>query len=311
MTVPYSLSGTATNVTDYTITNQPVTIPAGQTSTTITITIVPDSMYEFDEDVVVTMGEPTNAVKGALTVHTATIRDDDPMPTVSFNDSGQWSAAESSSMSFKAVLSAVSGADVTVPYSVSGTATNGADYTITSQPVTIPAGQTSATITITILSDSIVEGNETVVVTMETPTYATPAWPTVHTATIRDDDVSQSPVMSNEISLSQFCDTVLKDLWGSPNPASVGQNVRLTYTVSNQGSVVVGGLRFQVVENGQVLATQTVGTLAAGKSRSLTLKLKVSSTAAKGDHILTGEVLPVTGETNMDNNKATVKVTVR
>src|SRR5262249_16153103 len=53
---------------------------------------------------------------------------------------------------------------VTVNYTVTGTATSGTDYTALTGSITIPAGQTSATITIAGLADTLVEGTETVTV---------------------------------------------------------------------------------------------------------------------------------------------------
>jgi hypothetical protein len=86
-------------------------------------------------------------------------------------------------------LSSVSGKVVTVPFSVSGTATGGGiDYSITASPVTISAGLTSTTITVNINNDSSPESNETVIVSMGTPTNATLGTNTTHTLTIVDDD---------------------------------------------------------------------------------------------------------------------------
>ncbi|MBI3922205.1 MAG: hypothetical protein HY318_12360, partial [Armatimonadetes bacterium] len=129
VTVPFTVSGTATGGgTDYTITGT-ITIPAGQLTGTATITITPDSLDEDDETVILTMGTPTNASKGATTVHTATITDDDPAPTVQFTSAGQTSAGESGTMPLTAQLSAISGKNVTVPFTRTGTATDGTDYT--------------------------------------------------------------------------------------------------------------------------------------------------------------------------------------
>ena len=66
-----------------------------------------------------------------------------------------------------------SATDVIVPFTVTGTATDPADYTITASPITIPAGSLNGNITITIAGDTIDENDETVIVTMGTPTGAT------------------------------------------------------------------------------------------------------------------------------------------
>jgi hypothetical protein len=144
-------------------------------------------LNEGNETVIVDMGAPTNAGQGATTTHTATITDDDG-PTVSFSPASQ-SGAEATvgTMTVTAELSGTSVQDVTVPFTVTGSATDPDDYTITASPVTITAGSTTVDIVITVIVDAIPsEGDETVIVTMGTPTNATQGATTAHTATIQD-----------------------------------------------------------------------------------------------------------------------------
>ncbi|MBI5674697.1 MAG: DUF4214 domain-containing protein, partial [Nitrospirae bacterium] len=155
---------------------------------TATITITADTLYEGDESVILTMGTPTYATLGATTVHTATITDDDAAPAVQWTSASQASVYESGTMTVTAQLSGASAFAVTVPFAVTGTATDGTDYTITASPITIPAGSTTGTATITIINDTLAEGSETVILTMGTPTNAAPGTTTVHTATIMEDD---------------------------------------------------------------------------------------------------------------------------
>lgn len=190
VTVPFTVTGTATGSgTDYSITASPIIISAGNTTADVTITIVNDLFDENDETIIVTMGDPTNATKGATTVHTATINDNDDSPTVSWTTESQSATESGGAMVLVAELSTVSGRDVSVPYTMTGTATNsGTDYSITASPITIPAGTTTVNITITIVNDTLDENNETVIVTMGSPTNATQGATTVHTATIEDND---------------------------------------------------------------------------------------------------------------------------
>jgi len=128
----------------------------------------------------------TNTTTGCSVQQTSTTTVN-VIPTVSFTAASQSSVNESGTMTITAQLSGASGQTVTVPFSLAGTATN-TDYTITASPITITAGNTTATITITIVTDALVEPNETVIVTMNTPTNATATGTTVHTATITNDD---------------------------------------------------------------------------------------------------------------------------
>ncbi len=58
---------------------------------------------------------------------------------------------------------------ITVSYVMSGTATNGTDYTLSGKPnkVRIPAGQSSATVTLSSVLDQVTEGTETAIMTLQ------------------------------------------------------------------------------------------------------------------------------------------------
>ena len=194
VTIPFSINSLSTalgNGTDYSLTESPISISAGNTSTEITITISEDATDEYNETVIIDMGTPTNAILGTTTTHTATITDDDDAPTVNFTLASQASSSETGTMIITAELSVESGKDVTIPFSIneSGTATgNGIDYSISESPVSITAGNTTGEIEITISEDALDENDETVIVNMNTPTYATLGTTTTHTVTITDDD---------------------------------------------------------------------------------------------------------------------------
>lgn len=205
--IPFSINvgSTATDPDDYSITSSPVIITAGNTSVDITITIATDALDEYDETIIVDMGSPTNAGQGAITQHTATITDDDPTPSVFFTTSSQFSADESGTLTITLQLSAATSFDVTIPFTVNGSSTatgGGVDYTISTSPIIIPAGNTSADITITIVTDTDIEGDETVIVDMGSPTNAIQGETITHTATITDDDF---PPQALTVSSNNIC----------------------------------------------------------------------------------------------------------
>ena len=188
--VPYSVGGTAIAPDDFSdLDLGSVTIPAGQLSTTIDLSIVDDSLFENDESVVLTLGAPTNATLGATTVHTATITDNDTAPTVAFNAAAQSIGEAAGSAAASVTLSAVSSLETIVPYTIGGTAIAPDDFSdLDGGSLTIPAGQLSTTIDLSIVDDSLFENDETVVLTLGAPTNATLGATTVHTATITDND---------------------------------------------------------------------------------------------------------------------------
>jgi parallel beta-helix repeat protein len=82
------------------------------------------------------------------------------------------------------------GGTVTVSYATAnGTATAGADYTATQGTLTFATGDTSKTFSIPLLDDSVVEGNETVKLTLSAPTGgARLGSPAAAVLTIREND---------------------------------------------------------------------------------------------------------------------------
>lgn len=75
-------------------------------------------------------------------------------------------SATQSNGAFRVTQSGVSATDTVVSYTVGGSATGGSDFTALSGSVIIPAGQTAADLSVAVLSDTIVEATETVVVTL-------------------------------------------------------------------------------------------------------------------------------------------------
>src|SRR5262249_55556428 len=129
VTVPFTTSGTATSGVDYSV-SSPITILAGSLTGTAVITVVDDTSYEPSATAILTMGTPTNATVGSPSTYTLTITDNDSPPSVTFTSGGRDMLNETGSGAATLSLSQVSGFDITVPFTVSGTATNGVDYTI-------------------------------------------------------------------------------------------------------------------------------------------------------------------------------------
>ena len=94
----------------------------------------------------------------------------------------------------------------TVAYSVTGTATSGTDFTALSGSVTIPVGDTSATVPVSILEDVLIEGDETIVVTLTgitsgdlTTQLSTTASQLTASMTITDDDFATVLISNDDL----------------------------------------------------------------------------------------------------------------
>ena len=85
-------------------------------------------------------------------------------------------------------LSPAPAADITLSYTVDGTATSGSDYTALSGTVAVSAGATTATVPVAIIDDSLKEDSETVVLTLATGSGYELGSPGTHTLTIAASD---------------------------------------------------------------------------------------------------------------------------
>tara|TARA_B100001013_G_C24556223_1_gene420657 strand:- start:292 stop:972 length:681 start_codon:yes stop_codon:yes gene_type:complete len=189
--VPFTISGTASNTLDYTITESPVTITAGELGIPITITLVDDNFDEPDETIIATIGSPTNASPELQNIHVATIFDNDPSPTVSFFISSSSGPESVTKVNLEVVLSAASTFIVTVDYAeAGGTASIGdIDFVIAAGTLRFEPGETSQLIGLTIMDDIAPEPTETALVSISNPSNST-LDPTkdVYTYIILDND---------------------------------------------------------------------------------------------------------------------------
>src|SRR4030095_6015718 len=82
------------------------------------------------------------------------------------------------------------GGALTVKFTVSGTAASGSDYTSIGTNVTFVAGSSTAAKTVNVLNDTIVESNESLVLTLSLGTGYVIGSPSNAIVTIQDDDAT-------------------------------------------------------------------------------------------------------------------------
>ena len=185
-------NGTATAPADYTSASGTLDFAAGDTSETIIVTVQGDALDELDETLGVHLSNPLEAtIADADAV--GTILDDDQTPTLSATG-GTVSEGHAGSrpLTFTVALSAASGRSVTVNYSTAdGTAQAPGDYTATTGALTFAPGQTSRTVDVSVIGDTLDENNETFTFALSAPTGAT-LQTGVATGTIADDDALPS-----------------------------------------------------------------------------------------------------------------------
>ncbi len=165
--VSYSITGSASNGTDYTTIADTVTIPQGASSASITITVLDDGVADCSETVTLTLtGADDCLVLGATTTADADI--DDQAQGVSITASDDHGVEDSDHAEFTVSLDTGDVAEqaYVVSYSITGSASNGTDYATIADTVTIPQGASSASITITVLDDGVADCSETVTLTL-------------------------------------------------------------------------------------------------------------------------------------------------
>ena len=179
VTVDYAThAGTARAGADYTDTSGALTFAPGETEKTVSVPVIDDTVEDTPETLTVKLSNanpPYNEEEGewewgsqeagvliADAVATGTIRNTEDQaepPAVSVSDA---SAAEGDSVVFTVSLSATSSQQVTVDYATAdGTATAGEDYTATSGTLTFNPGDTSKTISVPIIDDTVNDSGET------------------------------------------------------------------------------------------------------------------------------------------------------
>lgn len=198
LTVPYTVAGTATAGTDYVALIGTATFPAGAAETTVTVTPIDDALLEGPEDVEMTIDAGPGYVVGALARATLTIQDDErPAVTITVSDATA-SEAGPDAGAFTVSRTGPTTSPLTVPLLVSGTATEGVDYESLGGSITIPAGAASAAVVITPIDDALIEGAESVVVTLGPgPAYVV-VTPGVAGLQIADDDLADVSIEATD-----------------------------------------------------------------------------------------------------------------
>lgn len=190
-TVDYAVTGgTATGGgVDYTFTSGTLTFNPGETAKGIPLTFVDDSLNEDAETIILALSNPTGGILGAITVHTDTIDNNDPVPTVSFPNPSSSGFENQTPSLHNIVLSAASGKTITVDYATAnGSAVAGSDYTAISGTKTFNPGETTKQISVPIINDLTVEQNEAFTINLSNPVNANPGPNMTHQKVIKNDD---------------------------------------------------------------------------------------------------------------------------
>ena len=226
ITLNYTVGGTATAGSDFTIANSgTLSVLKGATTATIPVAITDDGAGEGDETVVLTLTGSADYQVVHPNRHTLTIGDNEA--GVSFAAASQSASEGSGTRNVTVNLSPAPPSAITVNYTVGGTATAGSDYTIAnSGTLSVSGGATTATIPVSIVDDGVEDTGETVVLTLVGGEDYLVGNPKVHTLHI--DPVPEVTFAERLGVTSESAGTYRVSVRLSPAPASA---ITLTYTV--------------------------------------------------------------------------------
>jgi uncharacterized repeat protein (TIGR01451 family) len=225
-----TLDGTALAGIDYGATNRTLVFQPGQTNLVFAVAVSGDTLDEPDETFFarLSLSIPANATLLVDQAQGTIIDDDDPpliaieSASVKEGDLGLTNAV------FVLTLSAASGKTVSVNYATAnGTATANSDFQPRSGSLTIPPGQTSATVIVPVIGDPLPEPDETFFLNLSNPVDATLAKTQAVGTILNDDNAPPTVSITNPVNGAAF---------------TVGTNILIEATASDpDGSVAKVG----------------------------------------------------------------------
>jgi VCBS repeat-containing protein len=173
ISVNYATSDGTARVTegDYLAASGILRFLPGETSKAISVTVLGDTQFEFNETFNVTLSNPVNALIGTATA-IGTIVNDDTQPTIGVSSTSRSEGnTGNSNMLFTVTLSNASDQTVSVSFATNdGTATLAdGDYLATAGTVRFLPGETQKTIPVSIVGDRKIEPNETLTLALQNP----------------------------------------------------------------------------------------------------------------------------------------------
>lgn len=190
-TVSLGVSGTNITAGDYSLSNTTITILNGNTTGSVTFTIVDDAVVEGTETATLTISNPSSGILlGTTLTQDITITDND-IPSVDLSvTANNGTEAGATVITVTATASSAVNGDQTVSLGVSGTNITAGDYSLSNTTITILNGNTTGSVTFTVVDDAIAEGTETAVLTISNPSAGIALGTTlVQNISITDNDL--------------------------------------------------------------------------------------------------------------------------
>lgn len=300
LTVGLTIIGVATNGVDYTTIPTSVTFAPGQSVTNITISPNNDTAPEANETVIITIAcAPSFSVLFYPTATVTIIDNDQPLVTIAAVHSNMYERVTTDYVSFSVTRGGdIANSSLTVNLAYSGTASDGVDYPSGPTSVFMDVGQGTVSITNNPTDDSLLEGNETIVVSIVPDAAYIVGSPGSAPLTIVDDELGLETVL-----FSDNFETDTSANWIKQSGAANGvadDVVNFNYDYSSKGIPAAPGgsttlgLRVSANKQDTVLSAAGVNLYPSGVSVSNDFALRFQmfiegiSGAGTTEHILFG-----------------------
>lgn len=281
--------GTATNGSDYTL--APTTTlswaDSDATPKTITIPLTNDGTFDPGETITLALQNVTGGTAGAQTAATVTINEAGAPGLLQFSTAAYTVSENGGAATITVDRVGGSNGAVSVSYATSnGTATAGADYTTASGTLNWADGDTaSKTFTVPILDDNLAEGDETVNVTLTSPTNGATLGTAAAVLTITDFEPGTISVAGGAaISVNEAAGTV---------------TITLTRTNAANGSVSVAYSTSPGTATSPADFTATSGTVTWNdgdtSTRTITIPITVDTTPESAESFTVNLSSPTAG----------------
>lgn len=310
--VRFQTSGTATKNNDYSLDSAIATFQPGKAETQIAIPVIDDDRVEPSESVVITLLAGNAYLLGSNKSAGATILDNDlptaritvtpesvmenevlPQPapvavaTPLLSSRGgrrpptvEAPPAPAKPLVFTVTLDQPSPQPISLQVAVGGTATAGTDYTLSSQLVTIAAGQTSATLNVLPINDAFIEEDESVTLQLVASDQVWLSDQHEATGWIRNDDQPRVTLTADQSRVEEASEAAVAFTLQLSQPALEPLHFNLAL-----GGSATPGVDY-VTGSGDVPTNPMMVSLAAGETSFIYTLRPVADQEVEGDETI-------------------------
>ena len=194
--VSYATANNSAGGGDYTAKSGVLSFGPSEASKPVTVQTTEDTIYESAETLFLNLSSPSGGAVITDAQGVGTINNDDAAPSFAINNV---SREEGLALTFTVTKSGATAFTHNVSYATAnGSAVAPSDYTAASGVLSFTAGQTSRTITIASVEETVIEPNETFRVNLSNATGGATIADSQGVGTIITDDVNLPPVASND-----------------------------------------------------------------------------------------------------------------